>query len=39
MRTTKTTQQQKGHKEIVDAVKALASEKGIDEDILFNAIE
>ena len=39
MRTTKTTQQQKGHKEIVDAVKALASEKGIDEDILFSAIE
>ena len=39
MRTTKTNQQQKGHKEIVDAVKALASEKGIDQDILFNAIE
>ena len=39
MRTTKNNQQQKGHKEIVDAVKALASEKGIDQDILFNAIE
>ncbi len=39
MRPTKKTQQSGGQREIVEAVKALASEKEISEDMLFEAIE
>ena len=39
MRVTKKNQQQNGHREIVDAVKALCAEKDIEPEILFNAIE
>ena len=39
MRVTKKNQQQNGHREIVDAVKALCSEKDIEPEVLFSAIE
>lgn len=39
MRTSKKTQQSGGQREIIEAVRALASEKDISEDILFEAIE
>ncbi len=39
MRTTKKTQQPAGQAEIILAVKALASEKDISEEVLFSAIE
>ena len=38
MRTTKKTQQS-GQAELILAIKALASEKDISEELLFNAIE
>ncbi|MDD3410574.1 MAG: NusA N-terminal domain-containing protein, partial [Eubacteriales bacterium] len=38
-RTTKKTQQQNQQAEIIDAVRALATEKEISEDLLFSAIE
>ncbi|MBE5801315.1 MAG: transcription termination/antitermination protein NusA [Clostridiales bacterium] len=39
MRTTKKTQQPSGNAAIIEAVKALASEKNIKEEMLFGAIE
>ena len=39
MRVTKKNQQQNGHREIVDAVKALCAEKDIEPEVLFSAIE
>ena len=39
MRTTKKSQQGAGQAEIILAIKALASEKDISEEMLFNAIE
>ena len=39
MRSTKKNQQSGGQAEIIAAVKALASEKDISEEMLYNAIE
>ena len=39
MRTTKKSQQSSGQAEIILAIKALASEKDISEEMLFSAIE
>ncbi len=39
MRTTKKTQQTTGNAAIIEAVKALAAEKDIQEELLFGAIE
>ena len=39
MRATRKNQQGSGQAEIIAAVKALASEKDISEDLLYGAIE